>query len=43
MNYAGLVMLLKYLGVFVAQPPVLWCDNVLALAIASNPIFHARL
>ena len=34
--------LLKDLGVFLSQTPVLWCDNVSALAIASNPVFHAR-
>ena len=33
---------LKDLGVFLSIPPKLWCDNVSALAIASNPIFHAR-
>ena len=34
--------LLKDLGVFLSQTPVLWCDNVSALTIASNPVFHAR-
>ena len=35
-------MLLKDLGVYLHHPPILWCDNVLALTLASNPIFHAR-
>ncbi len=34
--------LLKDLGIYLSQPPILWCDNVYALAIASNPIFHSR-
>uniref|UniRef100_A0A2N9J6E2 Integrase catalytic domain-containing protein n=1 Tax=Fagus sylvatica TaxID=28930 RepID=A0A2N9J6E2_FAGSY len=34
--------LLKDLAIYLSQPPVLWCDNVSALAIASNPVFHAR-
>uniref|UniRef100_A0A2N9GH94 Reverse transcriptase Ty1/copia-type domain-containing protein n=1 Tax=Fagus sylvatica TaxID=28930 RepID=A0A2N9GH94_FAGSY len=34
--------LLKDLGIYLTDPPVLWCDNVSALAIASNPVFHAR-
>jgi|UniRef100_A0A2N9EPG4 hypothetical protein len=34
--------LVKDLGIFLSDPPILWCDNVSALAIASNPVFHAR-
>ena len=35
-------MLLKDLHVPLVSPPTLWCDNVGALALASNPVFHAR-
>jgi hypothetical protein len=35
-------MLLKELCIFLHTPPILWCDNVSALALASNPIYHAR-
>ena len=34
-------MLLKDLGVYLHHPLILWCDNVPALSLASNPIFHA--
>ena len=33
---------LKDLGLFLSFSPKLWCDNVSALAIASNPVFHAH-
>ena len=35
-------MLLKDLHVPLSSPPVLWCDNAGALALVSNPVFHAR-
>jgi hypothetical protein len=35
-------MLLHELQVSLASAPVVWCDNISALALASNPIFHAR-
>ena len=35
-------MILHDFGLFLPHPPVLWCDNVSALAIATNPVFHAR-
>ena len=36
-----LCQVLKDLGIFLSHPQKLWCDNVNALAIASNPVFHA--
>ena len=35
-------MLLHDFGLFLPHPPLLLCDNVSALAIATNPVFHAR-
>ena len=35
-------MLLCELKITIDSAPVVWCDNVSALALASNPIFHAR-
>jgi hypothetical protein len=35
-------MLFKELRIYLAYPLVLWCDKVSTLALASNPVFHAR-
>lgn len=34
--------LLKEIKLQPASPPILWCDNLSASALASNPVYHAR-
>ncbi|XP_020412069.1 uncharacterized protein LOC109947077 [Prunus persica] len=34
---------LKDMHLFLATPPILHCDNLSALALSSNPVFHSRI
>ena len=33
---------MKELGVLLSSTPTIWCDNIDAIALASNPVVHAR-
>ena len=35
-------MLFKDIHVMLATAPTLWCDNISALALTTNPVYHAR-
>jgi hypothetical protein len=35
-------MLIKEFQLYLYSPPIIWCDNIGALALASNPVFHVR-
>ena len=39
---AWLQMLLCDFGIFLNSPPIICCDNLSAISLASNPVFHAR-
>ena len=35
-------ILFKELRIFLSHFPMIWCDNVSALAFSANPVFHSR-
>ena len=35
-------MLMWDLNNFIKTPPILYCDNISAISLASNPLYHAR-
>ena len=39
---AWLRTLFRELRLFLPHIPILWCDNISAIALASNPIFHSQ-
>lgn len=38
-----LTFLLRELNIYLAHPPILHCDNISPIYLASNPIIHARI
>lgn len=36
-------MLMKEFQIYLSSPSTIWCDNIGALALASNPIFHIQM
>ena len=40
---AWIRQILADLHVFLSEPPLLFCDNMSALALSSNPVFHSRI
>ena len=33
---------MRDLGLFLKHPHIVYCDNISAISLASNPVFHAR-
>ena len=39
----GMIRGLESLNDTLSTPPTLWCNNIGALALASNPVYHAHI
>lgn len=39
---AWLQILLKDLHIYISYPPIIWCDNISAISLTSNPVFHVH-
>ena len=39
---AWLQSLFTELGISLSSSPIIWCDNISAGSLASNPVYHAR-
>lgn len=35
--------LLQELGLYLSRPPMLWCDNLSAIYLTENLVFHTRM
>ena len=42
-DIAWIRYILKDLGVFLDAPPTIHCDNMSAIALSANPVFHSRI
>ncbi|CAL2257492.1 unnamed protein product [Prunus armeniaca] len=42
-EFSWIRQILKDMHLFLAAPPILQCDNLSALALSSNPVFHSRI
>lgn len=42
MDITWLQMILSALGITQQQPPSLFCDNISAISLMANPVFHSR-
>ena len=42
MELSWLCILFKELRIFLHHVPMIWCDNVSAIALSANLVFHSR-
>lgn len=42
-NITWVRYILKDLNVYLPNPPVIHCDNMSAISLSANPVFHSRI